>query len=294
MTWVMYFLVLPQLPNSFLFLYPVLALFMFPIVYCQALPIPALALPGFAGGLIFCMTSNISHPQVFSFPAYVNGAIGLAAAICFMLGYFSFMTWNRPEQEFRQQVSSFFKLCQNTLRTFETAAPDAASLGMLRARRKALIAAYQQCAKVAGRLPFDRLPEGTRQSVDSFVNALWVLSLRLDTTLRTRIQELADGSLGVERGASLRIAMADQFGALAQAAGKAPTTGELRPELVLRENEAFVRALRQAVAEEKTRPREAASLLVLAGLHGTLATAVASVVDRFNDLELPAWSISRF
>jgi uncharacterized membrane protein YccC len=294
MTWVMYFLVLPQLPNSFLFLYPVLALFMFPIVYCQALPIPALALPGFAGGLIFCMTSNISHPQVFNFPQYVNGAIGLIAAIGFMLGYFSFMTWNRPEQEFRQRVGSFFKLCQGTLRSFEAAAPDAASLSMLRARRKALIAAYQQCAKVAGRLPYDRLPEGTRQSINAFVNALWVLSLRLDTTLRTRIRELADGSLGAERGASLRSAMADQFGTLAQAVGKAPTTGELRPELVLEENEAYVRALRHAVAEEETRPREAASLLVLAGLHSTLAAAVASAVDCFNALELPAWSISRF
>jgi uncharacterized membrane protein YccC len=294
MTWVLYFLVLPLLPNSFLFLYPVLALFMFPIVYCQALPIPALALPGFAGGLIFCMTSNISHPQEFSFPLYVNGAIGLSAAICFMLGYFSFMTWNRPEQEFRQRVDGFFKLCHDTLRTFETAPPDTASLSMLRSRRKALIAAYQQCAKVAGRLPFDRLPEGSRQSVDAFVNALWVLSFRLDTTLRTRIEELADGSLEPERGASLRSAMADQFGALAQAAGKAPATGELRPELVLEENEAYVRALRQAVAEQETRPREAASLLVLAGLHSTLAAAVASVVGRFNAMELPAWRISRF
>jgi hypothetical protein len=210
-----------------------------------------------------------------------------------MLGYFSFMTWNRPEQEFRKRVGSFFKLCQGALPSFETAAPDAASLSMLRARRKVLIAAYQVCAKVAGRLCCDRLPVGTRQSINAFVNALWVLSLRLDTTLRTRIRELADGSLGAERGASLRSAMADQFGALAQAVGNAPTTGELRPDLVLEENEAYVRALRHAVAEEETRPREAAPLLVLAGLHSTLAAAVASAVDCYNALELPAWSISR-
>jgi hypothetical protein len=168
-------------------------------------------------------------------------------------------TWNRPEQEFRQRVYGFFKLCQNTRRTFRTAPQDAASVSMLRSRRKALIAAYQQCAKVAGRLPFDRLPEGSRQSVDAFMNALWVLSFRLDTTLRTRIEELADGSQEPERGASLPSAMADQFGALEQTAGKAPATGELRPELVLEENEAYVRALRQAVAEQETRPRSGIS-----------------------------------
>jgi uncharacterized membrane protein YccC len=295
MTWVMYFLVLPLLPNSFVFLYPVLALFMFPIVYCQALPNPVVALPGFAGGLIFCMTSNIAHPQVISFPTYVNGAIGLATAIVFMLGYFSFMTWNRPEREFRQRLGGFFALCQDTLRTFESAAADKASRSLLRARRKALISTYQRCATVAGRLPYDRLPEGAQERVNVLMNALWVLSLRLDTTLRTRMKAIAEGSLASSRGASLRGAMLQQCGALAQAAaGKAPTAGALRPELVLEENAAFVRALRQAVAEEDTWPRDAASLLILAGLHGSLAAAVASAVDRFDALELPAWSISRF
>jgi len=294
MTWVMYFLVLPQLPNSFIFLYPVLALFMFPIVYCQALPIPTLALPGFAGGLIFCMTSNISHPQVIDFPTYITGAVGLVAAICFMLGYFSFMTWKRPEQAFRQRVGSFFRLCEDTLGVFETATPDAASLSMLRARRKAMISTYQQCATVAGRLPFDRLPEGTADRIKSFVDALWVLSFRLDTTLRARIEELSGGALPAERGASLRHAMADQLGELAQATGGAPTTGELNPVLILEENEAYLRALRQAVADEATRPREAASLLRLAGLHGSLTAAVKSVVERFDNLDLPAWKVSRF
>jgi hypothetical protein len=88
--------------------------------------------------------------------------------------------------------------------------------------------------------------------------------------------------------------MADQLGELAQATGGAPTSGELNPVLILEENEAYLHALRQAVADEATRPREAASLLRLAGLHGSLTAAVKSVVERFDNLDLPAWKVSRF
>ena len=293
-TWVMYLLVLPQLPNSFMFLYPVLVLFMFPLVYCQALPIPQIALPGFAGGLIFCMLSNISHPQHFSFSIFIDGATGLVAAYCFMLGYFSFMTWNRPEREFRQRLRAFLRLAQSSLQDFEEATPDATSMSRLRARRKALVGAYQQCAKVAGRLPFDRLPDGSQQNVKAFVNTLWVVSFRLDAMLRKRMQELAEGSPDARRGSTLRSAMADQLGAMAEATDPARYTGALRPELVLEENAGYVATLRKAVTGEATEPRRAASLLILAGLHQSLTAAVADTVTRFNALDLPEWSVNRF
>lgn len=293
MTWIMYFVVLPILPNSFLFLYPVLLLFMFPIVYCQALPIPIIALPGFAGGLVFCMTSNIAHPQEISFPLYIDGAIGLATAVVFLLGYFSFMTWNRPEQEFRQRVAAFLEICRKTLQEFETITPENGQ-SALRGRRKTLIAAYQQCATVAARLPYERLPEGTRQGVDTFVDALWFLTFRMDAVLRARARQIAEGSEQPLRGSALRGAMAAQLNALAQATADAGTPLDLSTELVLEENAAYVQALQRAVVDGEHHASAAAQLMVLAGLHQTLATAIHALVGQHKAMALPDWNISRF
>jgi hypothetical protein len=80
-TWICFFFALPILPNDFLFLWPVMMLFLFPLVYLQALKSPFWALAGFVGGFCYCMLVDIEHFQQFNFSSYMTSLTGITGAL---------------------------------------------------------------------------------------------------------------------------------------------------------------------------------------------------------------------
>ena len=217
-SWMLYFLILPQLPNDFWVLGSTMMLFLFPMVYLQALSNHFWHLAGFIAGFSFCILVHISHPQVYSFAFFISGTIGLVTAIVFALGFYSLVQRMPPEREFRLRLRDFFDLCEQTVRESGRGAYGQHETGELRARRRALIEAYRRCIWLTDLLPHARVPQNGREHVETLCASMWKVAFRLDSMVRTRAHLVTDGTLLDDHDADVRHAIAEALGSLRSAA----------------------------------------------------------------------------
>jgi uncharacterized membrane protein YccC len=293
--WVCYLLVMPTLPDDFWFLWPTMSLFLFPLVYLQAMKKPFLAFAGFIGGMTFLMPINITHFQQYIFSAYLNTWIGMAGGILFGLAFYSLFLWSRTEKDFRRSVQAFFQLCRSALLDFENIQniPDAP--GRLRTRRKALIDAYQKCFALSNQLPYSSVPQNNKEKVDALLSSVWTVATRLDSLLRERARMVEVGNLSAEQGADVRSAIADAMNTLTLAAQHGetveqwPLTQAQNPEY-----DQALQALSSTAAQEATSTAAIAARFASAGFHRALSDAIVSAYERFNQLDWRAWETERF
>jgi len=295
LSWVFNLLVMPTLPDDFWFLWPMMSLFLFPLVYLQALKNPFLALAGFVGGLAFCMPTSITHIQQYNFSAYLDVLLGLAGGLFYGLAFYSLFTWSRTEKDFRLSLEAFFKLCRSTLLDFENIEKMPDAQGRLRTRRKALVGAYQKCAALSSRLPYSKVPQNDKEKVDALLGSVWTVATRLSAMLRERARLVAVGTLGADQGADVRSALADAMNALKLAAEQGDTVAQW--PLTPAQHPEYDQALQ---ALSSTAERGAASTATIsarfasAGFHRTLSDAIKTTYERFNLLDWRAWETERF
>jgi uncharacterized membrane protein YccC len=293
--WVFYLLVMPTLPNDFWFLWLTMMLFLFPLVYLQALKNPFLALVGFVGGMAFCMPTNITHIQQYNFSAYMDVLIGMVGGVLFAIAFYSLFTWTRTENDFRLSLEAFFKLCRSTLLDFENIEKMPDALGRLRSRRKALVSAYQKCAGLSNRLPYSKVPQNDKEKVDALLGSAWSVAARLDAMLRERASMVAVGTLSADQGADVRSALAEAMEALQRAANQGNTVAQW--PLTPAQHPEYDQALQ---ALSSTAEQGAASTAIIgarlasAGFHRALFDAIKTAQERFNLLDWRAWETERF
>jgi uncharacterized membrane protein YccC len=288
-SWVLYFVVLPPLPNDFWLLWPTMVLFLFPLVYLQALKNPFWATAGFIGGFSFCVMVSVSHFQQYSFSSFIEAVTGLVGALGFAVAFFTIVQRKPPEQEFPFAVGAFFGLCESILREFEDLANQPDAIRTLRTRRRALTAAWQNCAGLANRLPYSRVPQNDQQKVGEFMEALWSIRLRLDAMIRERIRCVADG-MAADQGGSVRRSLAEVLAAL-----RSEAVHELLPDFTSHpEFTEVLQVPRSGAESDRDSPDAAGVRLALAGFHWSLSEAVQTARQRFNLLDWKAWSFERF
>jgi len=293
--WVFYLLVMPTLPDDFWFLWPTMSLFLFPLVYLQALKKPFLAFAGFVGGMTFLMPINITHFQQYIFSAYLNTLIGVAGGILFGLAFYSLFLWSRTEKEFRLSLQAFFQLCRSALLDFENIEKIPDAPGRLRTRRKALVGAYQKCVALSNQLPYSNVPQNDKEKVDALLSSVWTVATRLDGMLRERAKLVTAGALGADQGADVRSAMADAMNTLKLAAEQGdtvaqwPLTPAQHPEY-----DQMVQALSSTAEQGAASTATIGARFALAGFHRALSDAIKTAYRRFNLLDWRAWETERF
>lgn len=294
-SWVLYFAVMPTLPDDFWFLWPTMMVFLFPLVYLQALKKPFLAMAGFIGGMAFCMLVGVSHFQQYSFSSYMNVMIGLGGAILFGMAFYSLFIWSRTEKDFQLGLEAFFRLCHRTLLDFENIAQMPDALGRLRTRRKALIGAYQKCAGLANRLPYSKVPQNDKEKVGALLESLWTVAFRLDTMLRARARLLTVDALAANQGADGRAALADAMDALQLAAKQGDTVAQWPLDPAQHpEHDQALQTLSSSAEQGPPSTVTIGARLALAGFHRALTESVEAARQRFNRLDWKAWSFERF
>ena len=293
--WTFNLLVMPTLPDDFWFLWPTLSLFLFPLVYLQALKNPFLAVMGFVGGMAFLMPTSITHLQQFSFSAYIDVLIGMVGGVVFAIAFFSLFMWSRTEKEFRLSLEAFFKLCRSTLLDFENIEKMPDALGRLRTRRKALVGAYQKCAGLTDRLPYSKVPQNDKEKVDVLLGSVWTVAARLDAMLRERASQVAAGNLGADQGADVRSVMADAMDALQRAAKQGDTVAQWPlPPAQHPEYDQVLQALSSTAEQGPASTATIAARLASAGFHRALSESIKAAYERFNLLDWRAWETERF
>jgi uncharacterized membrane protein YccC len=293
--WICYLMVLPSLPNDFWSLWLTISLFLFPLVYLQALKDPFLAVMGFVGGMAFLMPTNITHIQQYNFSAYMDVLTGMLGGVVFAIAFFSLFIWSRTEKDFRLNLETFFKLCKSTLLDFEHIEnmPDAG--GLLRTRRKAIVDAYQKCVALSSRLPYAKIPQNDKEKVDALLSALWTLSARLDGLLRERARLVAEGTLSADRAANIRAVMAEAMEPLKLATqqGNALAQSPLTPAQQPGYDEAL-QALSATAEQGAASPATISARFASAGFHRALSDAINTTYEQFNQLDWRAWETERF
>ena len=294
-SWILFFIVLPQLPNDFWFLWPAMMIFFFPLVYMQATKNPFWAQAGLIGGLVFCMLNGVSHNQQFSFSSFIDSVTGLVGAMVYALAFYGVLQHKPAENEFLKTIEAFFGLSESTLREFEDLAGEPDAINQLRTRRHALIGAYQQCAGLVNRLPYKKVPQNDPQKVGALLEALWSMTFRMNSMLRERIHRTADGSLTADQGAAARGALAAALMALRNAAQRRERLDESLLDITRHpEFSESMPALRSG-AESEGVPAEAAGVrLAMTGLHRALLEEVETTRQQFNLLDWKAWDLDRF
>jgi uncharacterized membrane protein YccC len=293
--WVFYLLIMPTLPDDFWFLWLTMSLFLFPLVYLQALKNPFWALVGFVGGMAFCMPTNITHIQQYNFSAYMGVLIGMVGGILFALAFYSLFTWSRTEKDFRLSLEAFFELCRSTLLDFENIEKMPDAQGRLRTRRKALVGAYQKCVALSNRLPYANVPQNDKEKVDALLGSVWSVAARLDSMLRERARLVAAGTLGADQGAAVRSVMADAMDALQRASKQGDTVAQwpLAPAQHP-EYDQVLQALSSTAEQGPASTATIAARLASAGFHRALSESIKAAYERFNLLDWRAWETERF
>lgn len=293
--WVFYLLVMPPLPDDFWFLWVTMSLFLFPLVYLQALKNPFPALVGFVGGMAFLMPMNITHLQQYNFSAYMDVLIGMVGGALFALAFYSLFIWSRTEKDFRLGLEAFFKLCQRTLLDFENIEKLPDAQGRLRTRHKALVGAYQKCVALSSRLPYSKVPQNDKEKVDALLGSVWTVAARLDGMLRERARLVTVGTLGADQGADIRSAMADAMHTLKLAAEQGDTVAQwpLTPAQHPEYDQAL-QALSSTAEQGAASTAAVGARFASAGFHRALSDAIKTTYERFNLLDWRAWETERF
>jgi hypothetical protein len=290
LTWICFFLVLPTLPNDFLFLWPVMMLFLFPLVYLQATKTPFWALAGFVGGFCYCMLVDIEHFQRFNFSSYMTSLTGITGALAVTASAYTLIQRTPPERSFGRRVSHFFGVCERTIGEYEDEIRSPDALGRLRTRRREAVAAYQACAGLVNRLPYQGVPQNDKGKVGGLLASMWTTIVRLDVLLRERAK-LAAAGLADDRGLEMRGTITDVLVEVKHAALAEPPRGDREPAPDLTTLE---EPLAQVAREITGSSQSAGMVLASVGAHDALLAAVEGNRRCIRALDWQAWSIERF
>jgi hypothetical protein len=290
LTWILYFFVLPPLPNDFWFLWLAMMLFLFPLVYLQALKSPVWATAGFIGGFAYCMLVSIENFQLFSFSSYMDSLVGLLGSILIPAAIFTLAQRTPVERRFGRQVSHFFGVCSRTISEFEKDVRSSDAVGRLRTRRREVVAAYQACAGLMNRLPYQGVPQNDKGKIGALLASMWTTIIRLDVLLRERTKLAAAGVVD-DRGVAMRGTIAEVLGEMKSIALGDSLRGERDPAADL----TSLHGPLARVASETTGTSENAGLVLASvGSHHAMLNAVEGNRRCVGALDWQAWNIERF
>jgi hypothetical protein len=289
-SWICFFFVLPILPNDFLFLWPVMMLFLFPLVYLQALKSPFWALVGFVGGFCYCMLVDIEHFQQFNFSSYMTSLTGITGELAVTASAYTLIRRMPPERQFGREVSHFFGVCARTISKCEDEIRSPDAPGRLRTRRREAVAAYQACAALVNRLPYQGVPQNDKCKVGALLASMWTTIIRLDVLLRERAK-LAAAGVATDRGVAMRGTIAEVLGEMRGIALGETRGGEREPAPDLT---SFKEPLAQVASEITGTSENEGMVLASVGSHHALLSIVEGNRRCVGALDWQAWNIERF
>jgi hypothetical protein len=170
----------------------------------------------------------------------------------------------------------------------EIRSPDA--VGRLRTRRRELVAAYQACAGLTNRLPYQGVPQNDKGKVGSLLASMWTTITRLDVLLRERVK-LAAAGVAEDRGVAMRGTIAEVLGEMKSIALGDSLRGERDPAADLT---SLHGSLARVASESRGTSENAGLVLASVGPHYAMLNAVEGNRRCVGALDWQAWNIERF
>ena len=293
---VLYFGVMPRLDGMWQ-LAPVLILFFFPTAYLTNSTNPATMLFGLFTSLWIVELIDLSQGQVYSFANFTNDTIGIVGGVGIGLAALAFFNPPRPERQFKTHARAFLLRCERTIRELRPQSQPLATPGSsadLQARRAEWLELLGMCELWARQLDPRRHPQGERDKLGAFVEALWAIAFRLEALEDAR-QRHPDESLIAGPCERCREAAIAALGALRQGlATPAPVAAMAALSATADDFRAALEPL-HAAAHERDEIRDSLhQALTLTGYYRALADAIQECGARAEEVDWQKWDLAYF